>query len=194
MNEDDLIRKIQQDSFEVELNINVDIKLNKSYVNITYLKAPQDQKFMCASLIFWYTTRILWLAQSTEKYEMLELFTKYADISNSMELMPELMNSRFIKLYSTGTSDNFNFNLDYKGYFLGGIFANDIPEITFYGFFALYKYFTQYVLPKNENIDFYDGMDNMLKAFMNTDLRNANPVKVRKLIMDCAIELAFESE
>ena len=84
MNEDDFEIKIQQDSFEVKLDINVDIKLNKGYVNINYLKCPQDKKFMCASVIFWYATRILWLAQSTENYEMLELFDRYVAISNSM--------------------------------------------------------------------------------------------------------------
>ena len=72
------------------------------------------------------------------------------------------------------------------------MFAKDIPEVTLYSFFILYKYFTQYILPKKENIEFYNGMDNMLNAFNNTDLRNANMVKVRQLIMNCAIELAFE--
>ena len=192
MNEDDLARKIYQDGFEAKLDINVDIKHNKGYVNIEYLKYPQERKFMCASLIFWFTARILRLAQSTENYEMLELLTEYSTLSNSMELITEPLNNKLVKLYSIGTPDKFNFNLDYAGYALGGMFAKEIPEVTFYSFFALYKYFTQYLLPKSDNIDFYNGMDNMLKAFMNTDLRNANPIKVRNLIMGCAVELAFE--
>lgn len=192
MSEADFERKLQQDSFEVKLDINVDIRLNKGYVNIGYLKYPQNQKFMCASVIFWYATRILWLAQSTENYEMLELFDRYFDLSNSMELVLNPMNNKLVKLYSIGTPNNFNFNLDYEGYALGGMFARDIPEVTLYSFFALHKYFTQHILPKNENIDFYNGMNNMINAFMNTDLRNAEPTSVRRLIMGCSVELAFK--
>lgn len=192
MNEDDFEIKIQQDSFEVKLDINVDIKLNKGYVNINYLKCPQDKKFMCASVIFWYATRILWLAQSTENYEMLELFDRYVAISNSMEFTLNPSSNKFVNIYSIGTLNDYNFNLDYDGFAFGGMFAKDIPEVTLYSFFILYKYFTQYILPKKENIEFYNGMDNMLNAFNNTDLRNANMVKVRQLIMNCAIELAFE--
>ena len=39
---------------------------------------------MCASLLLWTATRILWLAKSSQNYEMIDLYNKLQELSNSL--------------------------------------------------------------------------------------------------------------
>ena len=57
---------------------------------------------------------------------------------------------------------------------------------------GMYKYFTDYLLPKRENIDFYEDVDEILRVFMDTNFANASPMIMRELCLKSAMNVAYQ--
>lgn len=191
MNEQELANNIINDSFEVIFDVNVDIKQNRYYINAQYSKVPKNLHFMCASLLLWTATRILWLAKSTQNYEMIDLYSRLQELSNSMYLCNTPLNNKHVKIFCIGTTDKYNFNLDYEGFAFGGMFAKDIPIITLYSFFALFKYIASELLPIEQNMEFYNGLMQILNELIEYNLENATPIQMRQICMGNAVHLAY---
>ena len=192
MNEQELQRNLMNDSFNIHLDINVDIKQNKSSINIKYFKSPQNLKFMCASLLLQTATRILWIAKSSQNDEIIDLYRQFQEISNSIKLINTPLNNKFIKISSIGTINEYSYNLDYKGFAFGGLFAKDIPIITLYSFLALFKYINTVLLPLEKNKEFYDDLMSILNNIIYYRLENVTQIEMRQMCMGYSISLAYE--
>jgi len=192
MESQELEKKISQDSFKIFLDINVDMNNNIGYVNTQYKIVPKDLKFMCASLLLYTATRILWLAKSNQEYGVLTLYRDFVAISEDINISQYPSNNKYVNIYCEGTLEKYNFNLDYKGFILGGIFAKNIPELTIYSFFTLFKYIYTELLPIKQNNKFYNKIIKTLEEIADYSLENATQLQIKQICMGNAISLAYE--
>ena len=152
------LKFLQENSYSAIAKVNVDIKTRKCHVEFRKFTSAKTKHYLITDIIYSFAARILYLSRDLYqnicelKYGIEDLFCN----NSSIMLLNKPIKGKYIEFTSTSNINENVSSINYCGYFMGGIFAFNLPQQTVVGFLALLKYFMTYELLYMKNKEFYE--------------------------------------
>lgn len=186
----DIIKNKYKVTFEIETNYSA----NKHYVKEKLNHKCNYKKVLYATAILQLFCKLYGNIQSLKT----DNISEYINLSNGINAILdsyeeniepiELFDKHFQRKKIVFTSETMGaYFLNFKGYFLGGIFNRTLPEKCIDAFYVLIKYIATNHLPYSENTDFYNLLNLVIKNISDINfsfLTNENITLVKKKLIE----------